>query len=98
MVWTSGTWNVKPGREDEFVTAWHEFASWSSATFAPGATAWLLRDRDRPGTFLTVGPWPDDETIATWRADPGFGERIGRIRALLDGFEPRTLDEVARVG
>jgi hypothetical protein len=23
-VWTHGVWTVKPGREDEFVTAWRE--------------------------------------------------------------------------
>lgn len=98
MVWTSGTWRVKPGCEDEFVAAWREFATWSSAAFPGGAHAWLLRDREAAGTFVSVGPWPDDASVEAWRASDGFRERIGRIRALLDGFEPRTLDEVVAVG
>ena len=96
MVWTSGVWVVKPGREAEFTEAWHEFATWSLAAF-PGGRAWLLRDRDRPNTFLSVGPWPDESTIARCRASDGFGERVGRIRDLLDSFEARVLDEAAIV-
>ncbi len=96
MVWSSGTWTVKPGREDEFAEAWREFATWSAREFE-GGHAWLLRDRDRPGVFVTVGPWPNDEVMAAWRASAGFRERIGRIREMLDGFEPRTLDEVLEV-
>ncbi len=96
MVWTSGSWTVKPGYEKEFVDAWLEFATWSKAEFA-GSQAWLLRDRDRQNVFVTVGPWPSDAAIATWRASAGFGERIGRIRSMLEAFEPRTLDEVASI-
>ena len=96
MVWSSGTWTVRHGHEDEFVAAWREFASWSAAQF-PGARAWLLRDRDRPNVFVSVGPWPSDDAVAAWRALPGFGERIGRIRPLLESFEPRTLDDVVTI-
>lgn len=97
MVWSSGTWTVKPGHEDQFAEAWREFATWSLTTFAPGTRAWLLRDRDRPGVFVTVGPWPDDEAMAAWRASAGFRERIARMRELLDAFQPNTLDEVLSV-
>ena len=93
MVWTSGTWRVKAGREDEFVGAWGEFARWSQAAFA-GGHAWLLRDRADPRVFLSIGPWPDDEVIERWRSSEGFRDRIGRIRDLLESFEPRTLEEV----
>jgi heme-degrading monooxygenase HmoA len=96
MVWTSGLWVVQPGHETEFTEAWREFATWSQGAF-PGGRAWLLRDRERPNAFLSIGPWPDDATIAAWRASPGFGERVGRIRALLESFEPRTLDAVVTV-
>src|SRR5262245_47098447 len=96
-VWSSGVWIVKPGKADEFIAAWTEFAEWSSATYG-GTMAWLLRRRDRPEEFLSIGPWPDDETIAAWRADPEFGARISRVRELLDGFEPRTFDPAAAIG
>jgi heme-degrading monooxygenase HmoA len=96
MVWTSGIWTVKPGREDEFAAAWAEFAEWSLREF-PGGRAWLLRQRDQPRVFMSIGPWPSDEIVGEWRGSVGFQERIGRIREMLDGFEPRTFDEVAAI-
>ncbi len=93
-VWSSGTWIVKPGRGDEFAAAWLEFAEWTRSTH--GATrAWLLRDRERPERFLSVGPWPSEAAIDAWRTDPGFGQRIGDIRELLDEVATSTLDPVA---
>lgn len=96
VVWTTGTWRVKPGREDEFVDAWREFAEWSKGQF-PADRAWLLRRRDEPNVFLSVGPWPTDEIVEEWRGSAGFRERIGRIREMLDGFEPQSLDEAVRI-
>jgi quinol monooxygenase YgiN len=93
MVWTSGTWRVRVGREDDFIAAWTEFARWSQAAFG-GSQAWLLRARDDQQVFVSIGPWPDDATIARWRDSAGFGERVTRIRGLLESFEPRTLDQV----
>lgn len=92
--YTMGIWSVQEGREDEFVAAWSEFADWS-AEQAPGA-GWvrLLRDRANPQRFITVGPWDSLEAIEAWRALPGWGERVGRIRELLSGFEAVTLDAV----
>jgi heme-degrading monooxygenase HmoA len=96
-VWSAGTWTVKEGAEDAFVERWRTFAEWSAETHGP-AHAWLLRDRDDPRRFISVGPWPGDEAVAAWRDDPGFRERIGGLRELLDGFEARTLDPVATAG
>jgi quinol monooxygenase YgiN len=93
-VWSSGIWTVLPGRGDEFVAAWLGFAEWSRSTH--GATrAWLLRDRAHADRFLSVGPWPSEAAIEAWRSDPGFKERIGRIRELLDDVAVSTLDPVA---
>jgi heme-degrading monooxygenase HmoA len=96
-VWSSGVWTVKPGREAEFAEGWREFAEWATANH-DAVGAWLLRDRDRPSEYISIGPWPSDAALAAWRADPGFGSRVARLRELLDGFEPRTLDPVVSVG
>ena len=98
-VYTMGIWLVKPGSEGEFVTAWQEMAEWTMREVAgaqPGAT--LLRDREQPTRFISLGPWPDDEAIAGWRGSSGFKERVGRIRHLLQDFSPATLDPVAAQG
>jgi len=97
MPWSSGRWVVKAGKESAFVEAWADFARWSAGEF-PGARAWLLRDRASPRSFLSVGPWPTEETMAAWRASDGFAARVTAIRELLESFEPATLDEVATSG
>jgi hypothetical protein len=30
MIYTSGDWMVKPGREEEFIEAWHDLAEWTA--------------------------------------------------------------------
>ncbi len=87
MIYTSGDWMVKPGREEEFIEAWHDLAEWTAAEIAPGAPATLLHDRDEPAHFRSFGPWDSDEQVAAWRQSEGFLARIGRIRELLDRFE-----------
>jgi quinol monooxygenase YgiN len=96
-VYSSGDWHVTPGREQEFVDAWQELASWSRAEFAPG---WgkLLRDKQDPAHFLSVGEWANEQVIEEWRASEGFKQRIGVIRGLTNEATIRVLDLAAQVG
>jgi heme-degrading monooxygenase HmoA len=96
-LYTSGSWRVKPGREDEFVRAWQEFAQWSASEFPGAVWATLIRDADDPSHFLSIGPWESTQAIEEWRASEGFRERVGRIRELLDGFEPMSGEAVVDV-
>ena len=74
-----------------------ELAQWT-ATEVPGAVwATLLRDLDDPSHFLSFGPWGSVEAIENWRASDGFRERVGRIRELLESFEPVTGEAVVEV-
>jgi heme-degrading monooxygenase HmoA len=97
-LYTCGTWTVIPGREDEFVAAWEEFAQWTSENVAGAGWATLLQDEDTPHRFLTVGPWESREAIAEWRASQGFRERIARIRELPEAFEPGLFRRRAGIG
>ena len=98
MLYTSGTWMVKAGREQEFVEAWSDLARWTAAEIAPGARAMLLRDRDDPSRFVSLGPWEDEAAIVAWRESEGFGSRVEAIRELLVEFEAHTLDVATQVG
>lgn len=95
---TSGKWIVKEGREKEFIDAWRELAEWSLREVQGAISARLLQDRDDSRLFLSFGPWESLDAIEAWREMPGFKERVGKLRELLDGFEPHTLDVVAEVG
>jgi len=95
-VYSSGDWHVKPGREQEFVDAWRELAGWSTTEFTPG---WgkLLRNKEDPAHFISVGEWPDEQVIEEWRASDGFKQRISKIRGLLDEVSIRAFDLAAEV-
>ncbi len=93
-----GVWIARPRNEAEFADAWQDFAEWSLATIKGGSWAKLLRDRDQPNRFVSVGPWDSLAAIEAWRSHPGFAERIRRIRDLIEGLEPMTLAAIVEVG
>jgi heme-degrading monooxygenase HmoA len=96
--YTHAVWTVKPGSEQEFVNAWTELARWTEQEVPGSGWAKLLRDRDAPNRFFSFGPWESLDAIEGWRSLPGWQERVGRLRELLDGFEPHTLELAAEVG
>jgi heme-degrading monooxygenase HmoA len=96
VVYTHGTWTVKPGSEDKFEAAWTALAEWTVGVY-PGVHGTLLRDRDEPRRFVSVGPWPSAQSVQEWREHPEFQRRVAEIRGLLESFEPRTLDLVVEV-
>ena len=91
--YTSTTWIVKEGNEQEFVRRWNEFAQWS-AEQGLRASAMLLRDVDEPTRFVSFGPWESLQVIGQWRSLPGFHERVARLNDVLESFEARTLELV----
>lgn len=93
--YTHGIWTVTPGREEQFVNAWTEMAVWTGRDVPGSMWAKLLRDTSAPNRFITLGPWESLDAIENWRALPGWQERVQRLRELLDGFEPSTLELVA---
>jgi heme-degrading monooxygenase HmoA len=97
-LYTCGTWTVAPGREDDFVAAWQDLASWTAANVAGADWATLVQDAERPERFLSFGPWESAAAIDAWRGSDGFRERVGRIRELLEAFEPGTYRRRAGVG
>ena len=93
--YTLTTWHVKAGMEEEFVTRWSEWIDWSHLQ-GLGAHAILLRDIERPETFISFGPWESIEAVRHWRFLPGYDERVARLHDVLESFEPTTLEVLAR--
>ncbi len=93
QVYTHGRWVVKDGQQERFQAAWQELAEWTTANVSGtvAGEARLLQDIDDPMLFYSFGPWDSLDAINAWRADPGFQERVGRIRELLASFEAHTL-------
>jgi len=97
MFWGTVEWHVKPGLEDAFVDAWAELVLSSRGAF-PGRRALLLRDRENPGTFLSMGAWPDDSQIEAWREQPGMVDQFDRLLGLAERRDRRDFDQVIDVG
>jgi heme-degrading monooxygenase HmoA len=91
-LYTYSVWIVRPGREEEFVAAWRELAEWTTANAAGVGPARLLQDERQPTRFISLAPWDSRRAIAAWRALPGYGERIARLRGLVETFTPAELD------
>jgi quinol monooxygenase YgiN len=98
QLYTSGKWTALPGREEGFVASRSELAEWTSAEVPGSNWGTLLQDHEKPNVFLSFGPWDTAEAIAAWRASPGFQERVDRIRALPEDFEPGIFGCRAQVG
>ena len=97
-LYTSGDWYVKEGSEDPFVEAWRELADWTVSNFSGCTFAKLLSDESDSSHFLSFSPWRDDGAVAAWRKHPGFQQRVGHLREMLESFTPHTMHVAAEVG
>jgi len=46
---------------------------------------------------MSFAPWESFEAQRAWKEDPEFRERIGRVRAHCEEFEPWTFELSAEV-
>jgi heme-degrading monooxygenase HmoA len=92
---THTTWQVKPGREEEFIQRWVEWVKWSHRQ-GLRSQARLLRDVENPSTFVSFAPWETVSAVRTWRGESGYHERVARLQELVERFDPHTLEEVAK--
>jgi quinol monooxygenase YgiN len=96
-VYTSGVWIVKEGREAEFARRWQESAD-SVALNVPDLKFMLLRDRENPRRFISLGEgWRNSEQIEAARSMPEFQDAMTSIWRVLEKGDLSTLDLVASV-
>lgn len=90
--YTHGNWTVKHGNEEEFIRLWTEFAEWSKREVPGALSARLLRDRDNPRRFITVGPWE-----RAWTRSSGGEQRRGGKSACSGSVHCSTIFKQARL-
>lgn len=94
-VYSSGTWLVKEGEDQEFIEAWTAFAKWLSTM--PGAgMARLTKDLDNPGHYLSFAPWESIDAMHSWKSSPEFSEYMGTVQAHVAEFTPTEMELVAQ--
>lgn len=95
---TTGIWNVKKGKEQEFINAWKEIAEWTFNNM-DGGSARLLQDSKDQSRFVSVGQWMSENNIQKWRETDEFKKALEKINNLLvEPAQPHSMHEVAAVG
>jgi heme-degrading monooxygenase HmoA len=94
---TTGIWVVKHGREEDFARRWEESASSLSLEF-PGVTFRLLRDRENPQRFVSLGEgWRNIEQVEAARSLPSFQDAMSAMWRMLESGDLSTLDLVVEI-
>ena len=93
-VYTTGTWTPYPGKEEDFVRAWAQFASWASSMPGAGRLS-LTRDMRETERFISFGGWESLEQVRGWKGSPEFRERMAHVLQHVADFQPAELQLVA---
>lgn len=94
--YTSGSWTVKPGEENDFIETWQEFVGWAAEL--PGSGVFrLLQDIDRRDRFASFGEWESLEAQEAWMQQPEFAGRLGRVRSHCSDFHGTSFELVATI-
>lgn len=97
MIWTSGTWIVREGREEEFARRWQESVD-TAAVDNPGLTFRLLRDHQDARRFVSFAEgWRNVEHIEAVRSTPAYQDAMAAIWRLLESGEISMLELVTEV-
>ena len=67
-------WQVKDGRQQEFVERWTMFLHWTRETQDGLKAAQLVADEADHRRFLSVGEWSDSTARQAWQDAPRFME------------------------
>lgn len=95
--YASGTWQVKPGLEQEFVQRWTEFLQWTRKDHPAMLVATLLRDQAAPGHFVSFAEWTDEQSRDAWKQSLEFGARFAACRALCQDMTGSDYDRAVSV-
>ena len=80
--YASGRWQVKQGREAEFIERWTTWLTWTKDVVPGFRSATLLRSDDDPDRFTSFSVWDDAAAARDWKMTPGFAERLSPVREL----------------
>ncbi|HUF01724.1 MAG TPA: antibiotic biosynthesis monooxygenase family protein [Gaiellaceae bacterium] len=97
MIYSSGVWTVKEGKEDEFRRTWEANVTLVPAD-NPGVVFRLFRDVGQPRRYVSiVGPWKSLDALAAVRSAPEFQQSMERAMATLESVEVLTYEVVVEV-
>lgn len=95
--YASGSWTVKAGQEEEFISRWRDWLQRSASDVEGFGSARLVRDLSNPRHFLSYSDWDTPEARDTWKQSPEFAEGFSSCRELCDDFYGGDYTQVVAV-
>jgi heme-degrading monooxygenase HmoA len=79
--YTCSIWTIPQGREEDFVSAFQQFAD--SASELGAAEGLILQDVDDPTRFIVIRRWVSAQAVQHWQQDSGRRQSAGAALAKL---------------
>jgi heme-degrading monooxygenase HmoA len=96
--YASGSWLVRPGEEDPFITRWRAYIEWGRAAHPDGfGQARLLRGSASPSHSVSLIEWDDVASRDAWANDEALPARVGELEDLCEDVATGAYSEAARV-
>jgi heme-degrading monooxygenase HmoA len=95
--YTLATYHVTPGKEEEFIKAWHDLAKTFSALPASPYWGTLIRSITDRSLFHSFGPWESAEDVAAMRSQPVTAAAFRAIAEVCDEVTPGDYEIVTHV-
>jgi quinol monooxygenase YgiN len=89
-----GIWLIKPGKENEFIKLFQNFAEQIFDRNLGAIEVYLLQDIQQPGRIITSGPWESLQKIDEWRKLPEFREFFAKAKELSLEVTPLTMKPI----
>ena len=96
-IYSMGVWQIKQGKENEFISEWREFAKWTVGQQDGASDGRLLRDITKNGRFASFGSWKSEEHSGKWRESPVFKKFMAKAKELCEEARIGTFEVVAHV-
>lgn len=89
-----GIWLVEPGKENEFVATFSDFAKWVFSRSLGAGEVYLLQDIQQSNRFITCGPWENLQKIEEWRKLPEFKDFFAKAKGMCIDVTPMTMKSI----
>lgn len=97
VIYATGIWSVKQGKEEEFIKIWTDLANWTKANEMCSISVVLLQDLEQKNLFMSFGPWKTSMCVQAWREQPEFKAALAKLKEVCDEIKLSTMKSVFNI-
>ncbi len=94
LAFSLGIFQIKPGKENEFIELFQNFAKWVFSRNLGAIDVHLLQDVQQPRHFIAVGPWESMQKIDEWRELLEFKEFFSKVQEMSLEVTPLAMTQI----